>query len=173
MEEIIINVNGNDFTAQIPHDESDFIMLNGKPIDIRQLKQYGTNVFSFSVNNKLLLVELDIHETGTSYINADGFYHEIDITNDTKRLIQKYLRDSGLGVESTHAKIKAPMPGMIIKILVEEGAHVEKGDKLILIEAMKMENAISSPIKGKVIHVKAREGEAVEKDAFLIEIEAE
>jgi biotin carboxyl carrier protein len=173
MEEIIINVNGNDFTAQIPQDESDFIMLNGKPIDIRQLKQYGTNVFSFSVNNKLLLVELDIHESGTSYINADGFYHEIDITNDTKRLIQKYLRDSGLSVESTHAKIKAPMPGMIIKILVEEGTHVEKGDKLILIEAMKMENAISSPIKGKVIHVKAREGEAVEKDAFLIEIEAE
>ena len=88
-------------------------------------------------------------------------------------MIQKYLRDSGLGVESSHAKVKAPMPGMIIKILVEEGAHVEKGDKLIIIEAMKMENAISSPIKGKILHVKAREGSAVEKDAFLIEIEAE
>ena len=116
MEEIIINVNGNEFTAQIPQDDSGLILLNGKPIDIRLLKHYGTNIYSFSVNNKILQVELDVHDSGASYINADGFYHEIDLTNDKKKLIQRYLRDSGLDVESTHAKIKSPMPGMIITL---------------------------------------------------------
>ena len=110
--------------------------------------------------------------TGQSYINADGFYHEVEITNDAKKLIQKYLKETGAGVEDGHARITAPMPGMVIKILVEEGAVVKKGDKVIIIEAMKMENAISAPIDGKVLHVNAREGEAVEKEALLIEIEA-
>ena len=170
MEKISVKVNDNEFIADIPDDDSD-IMINDKPVKIRQLKQYTSNIFSYVVNNKILLIELDLHSNGESYINADGFYHKIEITNDTKKLIQKYLRDTGVGVESGHARIKSPMPGMVIKILTEEGKHVQKGDKLIIIEAMKMENAISSPISGKVIHIIAREGEAVEKEAFLIEIE--
>jgi biotin carboxyl carrier protein len=170
MEKITINVNEAEFLAEIPDGEGD-IMINGKPVKVRELKQYTSSIFSFVVNNRILLIELDLHEKGDSYINADGFYHKVEITNDTKKLIQKYLRDSGAGVESGHARIKSPMPGMVVKILTEEGAEVRKGDKLIIIEAMKMENSITSPIAGRVIHINAREGQAVEKEAFLIEIE--
>jgi len=63
------------------------------------------------------------------------------------------------------------MPGMVVKILVEPGVEVHKGDSLMIVEAMKMENALKSPIRGKVKSIKVNEGEAVEKDALLMEIE--
>jgi biotin carboxyl carrier protein len=170
MEKISINVNGNDFTAEFNDLDND-IMINDKRVKVMKLKQFTSNIFSFLVNNQIVMIELDMNGPGQSYIIADGFYHEVEITNDAKKLIQKYLQETGAGVEEGHAKVKAPMPGMVIKILVEEDSIVQKGDQIIIIEAMKMENSITSPIDGKVLHVNAREGEAVEKEALLIEIE--
>jgi 3-methylcrotonyl-CoA carboxylase alpha subunit len=67
----------------------------------------------------------------------------------------------------------APMPGRIAAVLVEEGAHVEKGATLIVLEAMKMEHAIKAPIKGKVGRIHYRVGEQVTEGSDLIDFEEE
>ena len=66
------------------------------------------------------------------------------------------------------ASLKAPMPGLIIKINVKNGQEVKKGDALLVLEAMKMENVIKSPADLVVKQVLARPKEAVEKDQTLI-----
>ena len=66
--------------------------------------------------------------------------------------------------------IKAPMPGKIIDVLVREGATVLRGEPLIILEAMKMQNEILSPVNGLVIKVAARANTNVMKDDLLIEI---
>jgi biotin carboxyl carrier protein len=65
--------------------------------------------------------------------------------------------------------IKAPMPGLIIDIKVEEGIVVKKGDPLIILEAMKMENIIKSPGEGVVKKIQVKKGDSVEKNQILIQ----
>jgi biotin carboxyl carrier protein len=67
--------------------------------------------------------------------------------------------------------IKAPMPGMVLKVLVTVGQQINKGDGLIVLEAMKMENILKATATATVKSIKATERTAVEKGAILIELE--
>jgi len=66
--------------------------------------------------------------------------------------------------------VRAPMPGRIVKVLVEEGATVERGASVVVVEAMKMENELSAPVNGTVVRVFVGAGDAVERGAALVEI---
>jgi biotin carboxyl carrier protein len=64
-----------------------------------------------------------------------------------------------------------PMPGKVIAVLVSEGDTVEKGQGLVIVEAMKMENEVRSPIAGAVKEIKVKPGETVEGGAVLVVVE--
>ena len=66
-------------------------------------------------------------------------------------------------------EVKAPMPGLVLRALVEEGAAVKKGDSLLVLEAMKMENVIKSPVDAVVAKIPVKQGQAVEKNQVLIQ----
>lgn len=66
--------------------------------------------------------------------------------------------------------IKAPMPGKIIDVLVREGSSVLRGETLVILEAMKMQNEILSPVSGIVIKVSAKANVNVMKDDLLVEV---
>lgn len=68
------------------------------------------------------------------------------------------------------AQIKAPMPGNILDVKVTAGQSVKKGDVLIILEAMKMENEIQAPCDGKVTGINVRKGDTVETQALLCTI---
>ncbi len=78
-----------------------------------------------------------------------------------------------LGMDNVASKkvndIKAPMPGMVLNILVSEGTEVKKGDVLLVLEAMKMENMLKSPSDGIVKKIAVQKGTAVEKNQLLIQ----
>lgn len=87
--------------------------------------------------------------------------------------IDALLASMGLDLKAAKKaeSVKAPMPGMILKILVEAGQVIEKGDRLLILEAMKMENVLKAAHPGIVKTVRAEERTAVEKGAVLIEME--
>jgi biotin carboxyl carrier protein len=66
--------------------------------------------------------------------------------------------------------IKAPMPGKIINVLVHEGSTILRGEPLVVLEAMKMQNEIQSPCNGQVIKISAKANTNVLKDDILVEI---
>lgn len=66
-------------------------------------------------------------------------------------------------------QLKAPMPGLILDIKVSEKTEVKKGDPLLILEAMKMENMIKSPIDGIIKRIHIKKGQSVEKNQLLIE----
>lgn len=68
-------------------------------------------------------------------------------------------------------KIKAPMPGKVIKVCVSNGDEVRKNETLAIVEAMKMENEIKSPVDGSVKAVHAADGDLVDSEKVLIELE--
>jgi pyruvate carboxylase subunit B len=68
--------------------------------------------------------------------------------------------------------VRAPMPGLVLRLEVEEGQTVLAGDGLLVLEAMKMENEIRSSEAGVVKRILVRAGQAVEKGAVLVELAA-
>jgi biotin carboxyl carrier protein len=69
--------------------------------------------------------------------------------------------------------VKAPMPGKIIDVLVREGSTVLRGEPVVILEAMKMQNEIQSPVNGRVIKVSAKANDNVMKDDVMVEIKIE
>ena len=73
--------------------------------------------------------------------------------------------------DSHQGHLRAPMPGTIISVLVAEGAMVEQGTPLLVMEAMKMEHTITAPASGKVVHIYFKAGDLVKDGAELVHIE--
>jgi pyruvate carboxylase subunit B len=69
--------------------------------------------------------------------------------------------------------VKAPMPGLVLRLEVEVGQRVEAGAGVVVLEAMKMENEIKSPGAGTVTAIHVKTGQAVDKGSVLVEVEPE
>lgn len=72
------------------------------------------------------------------------------------------------GEEAVATSVRAPMPGRVIAVLVDEGAPVRMGTPLLILEAMKMQNEIPSPAEGEVQEVRVTPGDAVGKEQVLV-----
>ena len=90
-----------------------------------------------------------------------------------KEPIDQLLSNMGLDLKSMQKAepVKAPMPGMVLKVLVAPGQQINKGDGLVILEAMKMENILKATGPATVKAIKVNERTAVEKGAVLIELE--
>jgi biotin carboxyl carrier protein len=125
-------------------------------------------------------------EPGRVLLIADGKPLEARIaraTNGTLR-VEWRGRQFLVGVEDdlarrarlAHARhpgpvaLRSPMPGTVIKVLVEEGQTVSGEQPVLIVEAMKMQNELAAPVGGTVVNLAARSGQAVEADEVLLEI---
>ena len=90
-----------------------------------------------------------------------------------KEPIDQLLASMGLDMAAMKKAepVKAPMPGMILRVLVEPGQQINKGDGLLVLEAMKMENVLKAGTSATVKAIRVSERTAVEKGAILIELE--
>ena len=129
-------------------------------------------------------VRVEIAEAGPFLTLAiDGQRHEAGISKRGSafdvvlpgELIEVELRDvtraAVAGAVRAHAgpaRVTAPMPGKVTRVLVTPGQAVAAGEGLVVIEAMKMENELRAPRAGAVLELLAREGQAVESGALLV-----
>ncbi len=144
--------------------------VNGSENDW-DLIEFRDNTFHVIKNNKgytAMLVSFNAEEK-SMVINVNGNDYEISIKDRNDLLLQQL----GIAAKSSAVvkHIKAPMPGLIIAISVAEGDEVKKGDALLILEAMKMENVIKSPRDGRIKKVSVILKQAVEKNQVLLEFE--
>ena len=145
-------------------------LVNGKENEW-DLVEFRENTFHVIKDNKgynAMLVSFNAEEK-TMVLNVNGNDYEISIKDKNDLLLQQL----GITTKSSSVVqfIKAPMPGLIINISVTEGTEVQKGDTLLILEAMKMENVIKSPRDGKVKKVNVQLKQAVEKNQVMLEFE--
>lgn len=90
-----------------------------------------------------------------------------------KEPIDQLLSSMGLDLKAMQKiePVKAPMPGLVLRVLVEPGQQINKGDGLLILEAMKMENVLKATGPATVKAIKINERTAVEKGTVLIELE--
>ncbi len=139
-------------------------------------KKYHYEVVELARNVFVLRIDNRVYEISAKRRNADEYSvfingKVIDVVVRTG--LQE--RASSLIEKSSEFKhkmeVKAPMPGMILKVKKNVGESVEKGDSIIILEAMKMENDIKSPFTGSIKEVKVTENTPVDKGAILFTIE--
>jgi biotin carboxyl carrier protein len=107
-----------------------------------------------------------LEKTMTLRINGRTYLAQAE---DELDILLKQL-GMGAGASAKVNNIKAPMPGLILQLLVTEGQTIQKGDSLLILEAMKMENVIKSPGEGVVKTIKVTQGSPVDKNQILIEL---
>ena len=103
-------------------------------------------------------------------LGAAGERCEVDVVDDRTRQIQALT--AGRTPVAGGNTVKAPMPGLVIRIAVERGQRVEAGAGLVVVEAMKMENELRAPRPGVVTAVHVAIGQPVEKGTALVTVES-
>lgn len=114
---------------------------------------------------RVLVLKHD-REAGTVRLRIGAHCHTVRMEDEHSRLME--ILGIERGAKAMVSELKAPMPGLVLKVLVKEGAEVKKNDPLLVLEAMKMENVIKSPGDAVVQKIHAVEGAAVEKAQLLL-----
>lgn len=104
---------------------------------------------------------------GRYVLQIDGREYESSVKTPLDGLIQK-MGFATNGPQDIN-DIIAPMPGLLLDIQVQEGQPVEEGDRLLVLEAMKMENIIASPREGTIKKIHVKKGDTVDKKQLLLE----
>lgn len=159
----------NDQNFEISEDKEQ-ILLNNQPFswDFRDISDNHYHIIKDNQSYNAELVEANFAEK-IFKIKINGTIHTVNLKNRTDLLLEK-MGMSG----TTSAKInnlKAPMPGLIFDMKVKVGDEVKKGDVLLILVAMKMENAIKATGDGKVKNIKVNTGDSVEKGQLIMEFE--
>lgn len=155
-----------------------------------EVRHEGTRVWA-EVDGRLYEIEAHEPEAGVYLLITDGQVYECRVESDTgaaRGLREVRVRDAayevtlidpkrlraarGAGAEASgRAQVKASMPGKIVRVLVAEGAQVEAGDGLVVVEAMKMQNELKSPKSGTVVELRAEAGATVNAGDVLVVVE--
>lgn len=99
----------------------------------------------------------------------NGVWHTVEVKDEQELLLDRLGFKTGAA--AAEGILKAPMPGKILEIMVQEGDEVEKDQPLAILEAMKMENELKAPISGTIASISAEVGQSLEKNSPILEIE--
>jgi len=146
----------------------DSISIDGKEYSV--LLEYDglSGAYMIVFNGKTYPVEVIKKQQNKYEIVFNNISHTINVETPFSLGRIKTLESSKK--KTDQAYLKAPMPGKIISIMTNEGTKIQRGETILILEAMKMENEILSPINGTIskIHVKANT--TVMKDDIMVEI---
>jgi biotin carboxyl carrier protein len=161
----IAEVDGQEFPVEILDDhhvrfgeeilEFDLSAVNGQPLYslIVNQESFEGYIYPDEGNWKVLLL-------GSSYT--------INIEDEREKRLRKPENENAL--TDREYTLRAPMPGLVIATSISEGQHVGKGQLLIILESMKMQNELRSPFEGTVVRIKIKAGESVQQKQVLLSI---
>ncbi|PST84795.1 acetyl-CoA carboxylase biotin carboxyl carrier protein subunit [Pedobacter yulinensis] len=145
--------------------------LNGQPLEIDERKK-DANSAHVLFNNRSYTTEIVSFDavTKTAKVKVNGRLYDVQVQDQFDLLLKE------LGMENLAAgkvkDVKAPMPGLVLNVMVGPGSEVRKGDNLLVLEAMKMENILKSPADGRVRSVLVNVGDKVDKNTLLLVFES-
>lgn len=166
----------NEFIAHLAEKVHNVTLLKNSTIIVDN-KEFHFDIYPQDNKTFLLKIEEKFYEAVVQKIEDEkviltinGKRFEFEIRTTLQEKAKKLLEAKSTGEHTI--EVGAPMPGMILKIVKKEGAEVEAGEPVIILEAMKMENELRSPVRGKIKEIFATIGEPVEKGIKLFSIES-
>jgi biotin carboxyl carrier protein len=160
-----VRVGGQTFDITV---DGDRVQINGRPVravllgvphsPLRRLVLDGAS-------QTVALVRSGDHWT----VHGGGSVWDVEVLDERSRNLRRVVGQAG-GERKGGGAIRAPMPGMVLRVQVSEGQEVASGTGLVVLEAMKMENEIKATGAGVVQRILVKPGAAVEKGAVLLEL---
>jgi biotin carboxyl carrier protein len=130
--------------------------------------EYKAGKFHILSNNKSFTAEvISFDKDAKSFeIKVNHNIYTVAVQDRFDQLLKQMGIDGAAGKKVND--IKAPMPGMVLQVMVEAGQVIQKGDAIVVLEAMKMENILKSPTDGKVKKVQVIKGDKVDKNQVMV-----
>jgi biotin carboxyl carrier protein len=161
----VTTIDGQEFQIEVVDErhirigerllEADFKAVNGQPTFSLLLDGKSYEAFVYQDDE-----EWDVLLRGKQY--------QVKVVDEREKRLKSAA--GGDGTSGGEFQLKAPMPGLVVSIPVEEGQEVKKGQVLLILESMKMQNELKSPRDGVVGRVRVKSGESVEQKQTLLSV---
>lgn len=161
----VVNEDKKEFKVDLQSAEGG--LLNGESFnwDIHQVKDKTYHIIKDNKSYNLEVLSINKEEK-IFFVKVNGDKYKFNVKDQFDELLHS------LGMDNLASKkvadLKAPMPGLVLEIDVEVGQEVAKGDTLLILEAMKMENVIKSPTDGTIKSIAVSKGDTVEKNELIL-----
>lgn len=172
MNTLRTEININDRTAEVEllHREGHQVIasVDGEIFEL-DLAKVGEGIYSALLNGKSYNIEM-VNAGSKRHYTVNTFYNSYDV--EVIDAQAKYLKNrTGGGQEAAGDSIVSPMPGKVVKIMVDEGDQVEAGQTVMTISAMKMESEFKAPRNAKVKKINIAEGDVVDGNQVMMVFE--
>ncbi|MGE0556262.1 MAG: biotin/lipoyl-containing protein [Gemmatimonadales bacterium] len=158
-----VSIAGKSVAVEVNGDR---VSVDGREVRAELRQVPGIPVRNLLVEGSSWIVPMQLGPDGKWLLQRRGDRFEVEIVDERTHHVRS-LVGGGKG-HARPAELKAPMPGLVAKILVEEGQEVAAGQGLVVLEAMKMENELKAPAAGVVASVRVKPGQPVEKGVVLV-----
>jgi len=161
----VATIDNQEFTLELLDERH--VSINGKIVEIDFVSISGQPVYSLIVNGESYEGYVYAEEERWSVL-LRGRLYAVGVEDERERRLRTTVQ--GRIGEAGEFHLKAPMPGLIVAVPVSEGQHVEKGQVLVILESMKMQNELKAPRAGTVQRIRVKAGEAVEQKQTLLSL---
>jgi biotin carboxyl carrier protein len=161
----ISEVDGLEFAVEILDEHH--VLFGGDVLEVNLAAVSGEPLYSLIVNGESFEGYVYPDEDGWQVLLM-GQYYQVRVEDEREKRLRTATQSIvHSGVEFV---LKAPMPGLVISVPVTEGLIVEKGQTLVILESMKMQNELRAPYSGKVARLRIKAGESVEQKQILLNL---
>jgi biotin carboxyl carrier protein len=161
----VVRVGEREFLVEIVDDRH--ILLDGTPYEVDFHTVSGQPVYSLLLDGQSYESYVYPSEEGLQVLLHGTLY---PATVEDEREMRLRSAAGGGIAERVEFHLRAPMPGLVIAVLVDDGQSVKKGDVLVILESMKMQNELKSPHAGTVTRLRVKSGDSVEQRQTLLSV---
>lgn len=159
----IATIAGRSFEIDI--NEAGEILADGERLEVDFQSVADEPIYSMLLNGESFEANVSSGESAVEVL-LRGQLFLVDIEDERQRRLRE---TTGVGVaEEGEYNMAAPMPGLVVAVPVEDGQEVNKGDNLIILESMKMQNELKAPRDGTVSRVRVGPGDSVDQNQVLL-----
>ena len=160
-------INDKTFIIEINDDKR--VLVDGVEYAVDFESVAGQPVYSLLLDGRSYEAYVyEDEESAAWQVLLSGDLYTVQVEDEREKRLR--AQAGGVAASTGEFQLKAPMPGLIVAVTVAEGQAVKKGDILVVLESMKMQNELKSPMEGTVTRVRAKPGESVEHHQVLLTV---
>ncbi len=161
----VTTIHDKEYIVEIINERQ--ISINDKIYDVDFESVSGQPVYSMVIDGKSYEAYVYSGDEGWQVLLL-GHQYPVKVEDEREKRLK--MAGGSKVSETGEFLLKAPMPGLVVAIPVQENQQVEKGQVLVILESMKMQNELKSPRAGKVERIKVKPGESVEQKQVLLSV---
>jgi biotin carboxyl carrier protein len=166
MTRYFTTINGHGYEFEISSEGE--VTLDGRQLRIDFRAISGLPVYSLLLDAQSYQAVIEPAQSGLA-VHLRGRLYQATVEDETQRLLRETA--GAFNVGSEEFKLKAPMPGMVVAVPVANGQQVKKGQDLVILESMKMQNELKAPRPGMVCRVLVQAGDNVDQNQVMVILE--